>query len=61
MNAVTSSDFKSLQMLSERRLQLTHDFSNAYHNPRDPNQTFSCFSELHSCSNTRPIHPTVER
>lgn len=61
MNAVTSSDFKSPQMLSGRRLQLTHDFSNAYHNPRDPNQTFRCFSKLQSCSNTRPVHSAVKR
>lgn len=46
--------------LTEERM-LTYDFSNAYHNPRDPNQTFSCVSKLRSCSNTRPVHSTVER
>lgn len=55
------SGFKSPKnaLIEERRL--TQNFSNAYHNPRDPNQAFSCFSKLCSCPNTRPIHSTVER
>ena len=54
-------NFRSPEHTPIEGLQLTHDFSNAYHDPRDPNQAFGCLSKLWSRSDTRPIHSAVER
>lgn len=61
MSPVMFSDCKSTEQVLIERCKLTHYFSNAYHDPRDPNQAFSSLSKMCSGSNTCPIHSTVER